>query len=119
MRSSPITARTLPGGSWRTLPPERDVEWTAAGVQRAARHFCSQRAWTLVCDRGDNALKPWGRRPGEEAHALRRAVHRAIHADRGHRGLCLQQGDRALYELTSQLPEGDRRSTGPRGGEGG
>jgi leucyl-tRNA synthetase len=54
-------------------PPERDVEWTAAGAEAAHRHLA--RVWRLVAEAAASDA------PGTpEADAeLRRATHRAIH----------------------------------------
>ncbi|HUF56718.1 MAG TPA: leucine--tRNA ligase [Thermohalobaculum sp.] len=56
-------------------PPERDVEWTTAGVEGAWRHL--QRVWRLA---GEAEIAPAGTEPedGEAALALRRATHAAI-----------------------------------------
>jgi leucyl-tRNA synthetase len=59
-------------------PPERDVEWTAAGVKGAWGFV--QRVWTLVDAHGRPAPKPGDAAPkvDGEAHALRQLAHRAI-----------------------------------------
>jgi len=58
-------------------PPERDVEWTAAGVEGAWRFL--QRLWRIL---GEADLAPAGGAPadgsGPEAAALRKATHKAI-----------------------------------------
>ncbi len=86
-------------------PPERDVEWTAAGAEAAARHLA--RVWRLVeafeAERdsvGADAADP----PGEEATALRRAAHRAI-ADvtEGIEGFAFNKAIARLYEFTNML----------------
>ncbi len=60
-------------------PPERDVEWTTAGVEGAWRFL--QRVWRLL---DEASLCPVGTpAPAEmkdEAYALRRATHRTISA---------------------------------------
>ncbi len=57
-------------------PPERDVEWTEAGAEGAARHL--QRVWRLV---GEAAAKLDGDdAPATGAGALRKTTHRAIRA---------------------------------------
>ncbi len=60
-------------------PPERDLEWTTAGVDGAHRFV--QRLWRLV-DEGLTRLPPAGTPTpgafGAEALTLRRAVHRTI-----------------------------------------
>ncbi len=56
-------------------PPERDLEWTAAGAQGAARFV--QRLWRLVADRANlPRARPDTFSP--EALTLRRATHAAI-----------------------------------------
>ena len=60
-------------------PPERDVEWTAAGVEGAYRFL--QRLWRLVNDAAEKSTGAHD--PGEmgsEALALRRASHRSVAA---------------------------------------
>jgi leucyl-tRNA synthetase len=61
-------------------PPERDVEWTAAGVKGAWGFV--QRVWTLVEAHGRGAPKPGDAAPAGadegEALALRRMAHRAV-----------------------------------------
>jgi leucyl-tRNA synthetase len=54
-------------------PPERDVEWTAAGAEAAAKHLA--RVWRLVTE-VDSA--PEDAQPAED-DALLRAMHRTIH----------------------------------------
>jgi len=59
-------------------PPERDVEWTAAGADAAARHL--QRLWRMLGE-ALPCLPPPGTPPmGAEGEALvlRRATHRSI-----------------------------------------
>jgi leucyl-tRNA synthetase len=60
-------------------PPERDIEWTAAGVEGAYRFL--QRMWRLVHEvaaKAATASEP--KESGAEALALRRASHRAVAA---------------------------------------
>ncbi|MBI1252078.1 MAG: leucine--tRNA ligase [Alphaproteobacteria bacterium] len=66
-------------------PPDRDVEWTDAGVKGAWRFV--QRVWALVEAHGQHAPKP-GEAPPAGANqgaalALRQAAHRAVHAVTG------------------------------------
>ena len=61
-------------------PPERDVQWTAAGVEGAWRFV--QRLWRLFDETADHATadaKPSADAP-DEALALRRATHKTIDA---------------------------------------
>ncbi|MEL6582317.1 MAG: leucine--tRNA ligase [Pseudomonadota bacterium] len=76
-------------------PPERDVEWTAAGAEAAWKHL--QRVWRLVAE-GDLA-------PGEAgAHALVKATHRAIHeVSDGITQFQFNKSVAALYTLTNAI----------------
>jgi len=59
-------------------PPERDIEWTAGGVDGAHRFL--QRIWRLVGEIGAKT-RPGAEIPSEmgpEAEALRRATHKAV-----------------------------------------
>jgi leucyl-tRNA synthetase len=61
-------------------PPERDLEWSAAGVDGAWRFI--NRLWRLVDERWDGARSGnggGGGGAGAAAEALRRAAHGAIH----------------------------------------
>ena len=53
-------------------PPERDVEWTAAGAEAASRHL--SRVWRLAADA---AAATDGPQPGDAD--LNRALHKTIH----------------------------------------
>jgi leucyl-tRNA synthetase len=61
-------------------PPERDVEWTAAGVKGAWGYV--QRVWTLTEAHGKPAPKPGDAAPASanegDALALRQLAHRAV-----------------------------------------
>ncbi len=57
-------------------PPERDVEWTEAGAEGAARHL--QRVWRLVTETAAKLNGAQGTATG--ASDLRKTTHRAIHA---------------------------------------
>jgi len=60
-------------------PPERDLEWSDAGV--AGAHRFVQRLARMVGDAADELPAPGGAMPqafGEQAMALRAAVHKAI-----------------------------------------
>ncbi|MEM7524898.1 MAG: class I tRNA ligase family protein, partial [Pseudomonadota bacterium] len=59
-------------------PPERDVEWTAAGAEGAWRFL--QRLWRLVDEAADDVAEATDAPAdiGEAALTLRKATHRAI-----------------------------------------
>jgi len=60
-------------------PPERDIEWTAGGVEGAFRFL--QRLWRLVneaAEKGGESAVPG--QMGSEALVLRRASHRSVAA---------------------------------------
>jgi leucyl-tRNA synthetase len=62
-------------------PPERDIEWTAAGVEGAHRFL--QRVFRLVREAAAKGAPKGSPKPsafGPEAEALRRAAHRAVAA---------------------------------------
>ncbi|MFN3936050.1 MAG: leucine--tRNA ligase [Gemmobacter sp.] len=82
-------------------PPERDVEWTAAGAEAAHRHLA--RVWRLAreaeaAEGGDSA--------GDQA--LARAVHRAIaDVSTSIEGFAFNKAIAALYTLTNVLAKSD------------
>jgi leucyl-tRNA synthetase len=95
-----ITAFGADTARWFMLsdsPPERDVEWTAAGAEAANRHLA--RVWRLAAETVADA-------PGDPAEdaALERAVHRAI-ADvtAGIEGFAFNKAIAALYTLANVL----------------
>ncbi len=79
-------------------PPERDVEWTAAGAEATNKHL--GRVW-LLCDR--IAALP-ADHPGEGDLDLMRALHRAI-ADvtQAIEGFAFNKAIAKLYEFTNTL----------------
>jgi leucyl-tRNA synthetase len=87
-------------------PPERDIEWTAAGVDGSYRFL--QRLWRLVHEaaaKGTAAAPP--KDMGAEALALRRASHRAVVAvtaaiDKLRFNVAIAQ----IYELANALSAG-------------
>ncbi|TVQ56392.1 MAG: leucine--tRNA ligase [Rhodobacteraceae bacterium] len=84
-------------------PPERDVEWTAAGAEGAARHI--QRVWRLV-DGAADALPGPGAPFADDAAtlALRRATHRAIAAVTADiEGFAFNKAVARLYDFTNTL----------------
>jgi len=87
-------------------PPERDIEWTAAGVEGAYRFL--QRMWRLVHEVAAKAGDaPAPKEIGAEALALRRASHRAVAAvtaaiDKLRFNVAIAQ----IYELANALSAG-------------
>ncbi|MFQ8430074.1 leucine--tRNA ligase [Amaricoccus sp. W119] len=81
-------------------PPERDVEWTAAGAEAASRHL--GRVYRVAAD---IAAAPDGVEGESDAsRALRSAVHRAIRdVTEGIEGFAFNKAIAKLYELTSVL----------------
>jgi leucyl-tRNA synthetase len=86
-------------------PPERDVQWTEAGVEGASRF--QQRVWRLVSETIALIEQSTGTVPSpddSEALALRKAVHRAVHAVGGDiEGLRFNRAVAQIYELTNAL----------------
>ncbi|HTI87912.1 MAG TPA: leucine--tRNA ligase [Alphaproteobacteria bacterium] len=85
-------------------PPERDVEWTDAGVEGAFRHV--NRAYRLVEEAVSSLPPPEAPAPafGDEALALRRTTHKTIAGvtddiERFHFNRAVAR----LYELTAAL----------------
>jgi leucyl-tRNA synthetase len=87
-------------------PPERDIEWTAGGVEGAYRFL--QRIWRLVneaADKGSGTSEP--SETSADALELRRASHRAVAAvtaaiDRLRFNVAIAQ----IYELANALSAG-------------
>ncbi|HWU16138.1 MAG TPA: leucine--tRNA ligase [Devosia sp.] len=86
-------------------PPERDVEWTEAGVEGASRF--QQRIWRLVGETIEIAKQSAGivrASDDDEALALRKSVHRAVHNVGGDiEGLRFNRAVAQIYELTNAL----------------
>jgi len=86
-------------------PPERDVQWTEAGVEGASRF--QQRVWRLVGETVDLAKQPSdivASSDDDEAKALRKIVHRAVHNVGGDiEGLRFNRAVAQIYELTNAL----------------
>jgi leucyl-tRNA synthetase len=82
-------------------PPERDVQWTEAGVEGASRF--QQRIWRLVGEA--LAHPPVTAGPTDaEADALRRQIHRAVHAVGADiEGLRFNRAVAQIYELANAL----------------
>jgi leucyl-tRNA synthetase len=95
-------------------PPERDIEWTAGGVEGAHRFL--QRVWRLVREAAQKAPAdaPMPDRFGPDAEALRRAAHRAVAAvtsaiDKLRFNAAVAQ----IYELANALSSG-LQAAGPQ-----
>ena len=89
-------------------PPERDIEWTAGGVEGAHRFV--QRVWRLVGEAAEKAA-PAGTACSadlcDDAVALRRATHKTIAAVTGAvERLRFNSAVAQIYELASALSSG-------------
>jgi leucyl-tRNA synthetase len=83
-------------------PPERDVEWTAAGADAAFRHLARVHRLAVECAESANEAAPEG--GSEAALALARATHRAIDAvTRGIEGFAFNKAVAELYTLTNAV----------------
>ncbi|MBJ7577180.1 leucine--tRNA ligase [Devosia sp. MC532] len=84
-------------------PPERDVQWTEAGVEGASRF--QQRVWRLVNDLVDAAPATASDAVDETAAlALRKIVHRSVHGvAQDIEGLRFNRAVAQIYELTNAL----------------
>ncbi len=86
-------------------PPERDVQWTEAGVEGASRF--QQRIWRLVGETIALTEQSSGtvrNSDDGEAAALRKIVHRAVHNVGGDiEGLRFNRAVAQIYELTNAL----------------
>ena len=86
-------------------PPERDIEWTEAGVEGCYRFL--QRVWRLVNEGLEAAAEPGAPQPdafGDAALALRRAAHKTLaHVDNGFDRLRFNTAVAQSYELTNTL----------------
>ncbi|WEK04205.1 MAG: leucine--tRNA ligase [Candidatus Devosia phytovorans] len=86
-------------------PPERDVQWTEAGVEGASRF--QQRVWRLVGETMELAKQSSdivADSDDAEAKALRKIVHRAVHNVGGDiEGLRFNRAVAQIYELTNAL----------------
>jgi leucyl-tRNA synthetase len=86
-------------------PPERDVEWTTAGVEGAWRHL--QRVWRLLGEAKDR-LPPVGAplqaEMSEAAVQLRKTTHRTIAGvTEDIEGFAFNRAVARLYELTNAI----------------
>ena len=86
-------------------PPERDVEWTEAGVEGAWRFV--QRLWRLVDENADNWPRGGSGMPADgPAAALRKATHQALHdVSREIEALAFNRAVARIYKLTNTLSD--------------
>jgi leucyl-tRNA synthetase len=86
-------------------PPERDIEWTEAGVSGAWRF--TQRLWRLVHDVAEiNADGIDGVADAAPSLRLRRATHQAVHAvSLDIEGLRFNRAIARIYELANTLTD--------------
>ncbi|WP_193337737.1 leucine--tRNA ligase [Devosia beringensis] len=86
-------------------PPERDVQWTEAGVEGASRF--QQRVWRLVGETIDIVQQSSGtvrESDDSEGLALRKIIHRAVHnVGNDIEGLRFNRAVAQIYELTNAL----------------
>ena len=93
-------------------PPERDVEWTAAGAEAAFKHLA--RVWRLADDVRQRADEVAPNGSSEEDRALEKATHRAI-ADvtEGIEGFAFNTSIARLYGFTNTVAK-SQASAGAR-----
>ena len=95
-------------------PPERDVQWTEAGVEGASRF--QQRVWRLMHDilALDEQSKETVASSDSNALGLRKVIHRAV-AGIGQdiEGLGFNRAVARIYELTNALAKAKEGSPGP------
>ncbi|MCW5721368.1 MAG: leucine--tRNA ligase [Devosia sp.] len=98
-------------------PPERDVQWTEAGVEGASRF--QQRIWRLVHDLIEQNTKQSSDivvpNDDNDALALRRITHRAVHGvAEDIEGLRFNRAVAQIYELSNALiKSAGREALGP------
>ncbi|MDE2201066.1 MAG: class I tRNA ligase family protein, partial [Rhodospirillales bacterium] len=92
-------------------PPERDMEWTEAGVVGAYRF--TQRLFRLA----DGVTAPAGARPevfSPAAHALRQATHRTIAAlSEALEGFAFNVAVARVYELANAIADAEKSADAP------
>jgi leucyl-tRNA synthetase len=95
-------------------PPERDLEWTEAGIQGSWRFV--QRLWRLAAEEAGRGSSTW-LGDGEDV-ALDRKVHRAIAAVGSNiEALAFNKAVANLYELTNALEKAPASPSRSRGVE--
>ncbi|MFQ5773832.1 MAG: leucine--tRNA ligase [Kiloniellaceae bacterium] len=99
-------------------PPDRDLEWTAAGIEGAHRFV--QRLWRLVNEHLDDLPPPAAPAPAvvrEAALALRRASHKAIEAaTEDIERFRFNRAVARVHELSNALADFLAARAGPDGG---
>ncbi len=89
-------------------PPERDIEWTAAGVDGAYRFL--QRVWRLIGEVAAKGAPIGAKKPAAfvaEAESLRRASHRAVaNVTAAIEKLRFNTAVAQIYELANALSAG-------------
>ena len=92
-------------------PPDRDIEWTEAGVAGASRF--TQRVYRMA-QAIARETAPAGEEPGPEAMALRRVAHRTVAAvTEALEGFAINVAIARLYELAAALGEAERAGARP------
>jgi leucyl-tRNA synthetase len=97
-------------------PPERDVEWTAAGAEAAHRHL--QRVWRLAADiaaaaQGQPSADDPALAAGEEALSLLKASHRAIRdVTADIEGFAFNKAVARLYEFANAIARAPAETPG-------
>ena len=93
-------------------PPERDVEWTAAGAEAAYRHL--QRVWRLAAQIAEAPGAAGDE--GAEALDLRKATHRAMRdVTADIEGFAFNKAVARLYEFTNAIAKADPEAGGMAG----
>jgi leucyl-tRNA synthetase len=83
-------------------PPERDVQWTEAGIEGASRF--QQRVWRLVHDAREIGAMPATSGGAVDAEATRKLIHRTIKTVSDNvEALRFNSAVAQLYELTNGL----------------
>ena len=83
-------------------PPERDVEWTASGVDGAGRHL--QRIWRMALEIAKTAPVEAPQAFSPDAITLRKQVHRTIAGVTADiEGFTFNKAVARLYELTNAI----------------
>ena len=93
-------------------PPERDVEWSQAGVEGAARFI--SRSWAIFAKHAKNGLLPINETPNDlsdDALEIVKAAHRAAsHVTSGIDGFRFNTSISHLYEFLNKYREFDDKT---------